>query len=221
MELKKHWPAITVGVAAVALGVYLYVSNRQKEHATLQDIEAAISAIDAKTWPSIRRVVDIELVGTKEAQTQLNEWLEKVMKEFINKRGALQTNTQGHLSEEDFLRIYEIIESTTRVHLYVLRKENEEKRSSLFQKAFFDEVTDAARKEARSQYVDALLQAIETECDQYRPSQDQVLKIAKVNQTIWEASMEEYLPVGDEFINKAFKVCLSSPFTFAGNQSKE
>ena len=55
----------------------------------------------------------------------------------------------------------------------------------------------------------------------YRPSQEEVLSVVKVNSTIWDASMEAYLPSGDQFISKAFKICLSSPFAFDAINKEE
>ena len=67
MDLKKDWPKIALGVTAVALGVYAYTQLRKKEGANVRDIEAALSAIDGKTWPAIRRVVDFS-ASVKEQQ---------------------------------------------------------------------------------------------------------------------------------------------------------
>jgi hypothetical protein len=119
------------------------------------------------------------------------------------------------------MHIYDYIESVTRVHLLELRKENEANRAKLFKKAFVDEGDAATKKIARGDYVEALLYAIEKECESYRPAQDEVLSTLKVNSRIWDASMEEILPSGEPFISRAFKISLSSPFAFEGMNKEE
>jgi hypothetical protein len=62
---------------------------------------------------------------------------------------------------------------------------------------------------------------IDHECDLYGPVLETVLQLAKVNQAIWEASMDTYLPKGEEFVRKSTLLALSSPFTYTGNKSKQ
>jgi hypothetical protein len=47
-----------------------------------------------------------------------------------------------------------------------------------------------------------------------------VLKKVKINEQIWNSSMEQYLPPGEQYIKKALRFSLSSPFTFEGSQTE-
>ena len=51
--------------------------------------------------------------------------------------------------------------------------------------------------------------------------QDTILKKVKINEQIWNSSMEQYLPPGEQYIKKALRFSLSSPFTFEGPQSSD
>jgi len=50
--------------------------------------------------------------------------------------------------------------------------------------------------------------------------QDQILKKVKINENIWNSSMEVYLPSGEPYIRKAIRFSMSSPFVYSGNKSK-
>ena len=50
--------------------------------------------------------------------------------------------------------------------------------------------------------------------------QDQILKKVKINENIWNSSMEVYLPNGELYIRKAIKFSMSSPYVYTGNKSK-
>ena len=56
--VKKHWPKITVGVVAVALGAYLVLRNRQSKVAVVADISEQQAILDGKVWPKPRRIID-------------------------------------------------------------------------------------------------------------------------------------------------------------------
>ena len=92
-----------------------------------------------------------------QAKAQLKKWMNQVLKVYVEGRGAVQTTKEGHLSEEDFLHIYDYIESVTRVHLLALRKENEAKRAELFKKAFVDDGDATTKKSARGDYIEMLI----------------------------------------------------------------
>jgi len=43
----------------------------------------------------------------------------------------------------------------------------------------------------------------------------------KVNENIWNSSMDEYLPGGQEHILNSMKYSLSSPFTYHGSMTED
>lgn len=50
--------------------------------------------------------------------------------------------------------------------------------------------------------------------------QDQILKKVKINENIWNSSMEVYLPSGEPYIRKAIRFSMSSPYKYNGNKSE-
>lgn len=58
---------------------------------------------------------------------------------------------------------------------------------------------------------------MDLEMNIYKETQDFVFKIVKINEQVWHSSMDAYLPPGEQFIKKAIKLCLASPFTFNGH----
>ena len=60
---------------------------------------------------------------------------------------------------------------------------------------------------------------MEKEIDLYIKVRDEVLKLVKINEQIWNSSMDVYLPSGELYIIKALKFSLSSPFTYSGKKS--
>ena len=48
-----------------------------------------------------------------------------------------------------------------------------------------------------------------------------MLKIIKVNEQIWNSSMDVYLPSGETYIKRALLFSLSSPFAYTGSLSEE
>lgn len=89
-------------------------------------------------------------------------------------------------------------------------------RQKLFKESF---VTQAAKnlKESRQQYIQQIWNDINQEIEKYKDVQDSTLKKVKINEQIWNASMDQYLPSGEEYIRKALRFSLSSPFTFNGS----
>ena len=56
--VKRHWPKITAGVVALALGVYIYSRSRQNKVAALVDLNQQQACCDGKVWPQPRRIID-------------------------------------------------------------------------------------------------------------------------------------------------------------------
>ena len=115
-----------------------------------------------------------------------------------------------------------LIESVSRIELLKLREENEKMRKEIFQQSFvkskMSSDPDAVYK-CRKNYIDMIYLNITDEIALYKEAQDMVLKVVKINDKIWNLSMEEYLPSGEQYIKKALKFSLQSPFTFDGRQS--
>lgn len=55
----------------------------------------------------------------------------------------------------------------------------------------------------------------------YKDVQDKILAKVKINEAIWNQSMEQYLPEGEQYITKALRFSMSSPFTYSGSKSPE
>lgn len=46
-----------------------------------------------------------------------------------------------------------------------------------------------------------------------------ILKKVKIQELIWNSSMEIYLPSGEPYIRKAIRFSMSSPYVYTGDQS--
>jgi hypothetical protein len=57
----------------------------------------------------------------------------------LDENGSFKCDNNNNLKEEDFLRIYDLIESVGRFELMVLRQANETSRKQLFEQAFSDQ----------------------------------------------------------------------------------
>ena len=94
--------------------------------------------------------------------------------------------------ETDFMNLYDLIESISRVKLRYLRQQNEIRRSGLF--TFKNQKDTETLKQETEMYLEQLLEDIENECEVYKPIQMQTLAMANVSLEVWEASMDLYLP---------------------------
>jgi len=139
----------------------------------------------------------------------------------MKKHGSFKVDGNQNLNELDFTQTYELIESVSRLELFVLRKDNEKKRHSLFQKSFQEGSDDISKFSARKEYIERVWTDIQQEIDNYKRVYEQILKRVKINDAVWNNSMDAYLPAGEQYIRKALRFSLSSPFTFSGNQSEE
>lgn len=81
----------------------------------------------------------------------LKKWMDESLVAFLNEFGTFKFDDQNNLKEEDFLRIYDLIESVGRFELNQLRDQNEKNRDNMFKKAFIDKTDD---KNAFKMYVD-------------------------------------------------------------------
>jgi len=52
----------------------------------------------------------------------LKKWMDETLAEYINKFGSFKFDDKNNLNEEDFLRIYDLIESIGRFELNQLRE---------------------------------------------------------------------------------------------------
>lgn len=139
----------------------------------------------------------------------------------MKKHGSFKVDGKSNLNEIDFTQTYELIESVSRLELFELRKNNEKKRHSLFQKSFSEGAgSDEERLEARQKYIESVWADIQQEIDNYKRVYEQILKRVKINDNVWNNSMDAYLPAGEQYIRKALRFSLSSPFTFSGKQSE-
>ena len=56
--------------------------------------------------------------------------------DYLNQYGTFKFDEKKNLNEEDFLRIYDLIESVGRYKLNQVRDKNEKNRGAMFAKAF-------------------------------------------------------------------------------------
>jgi len=128
----------------------------------------------------------------------------------------------NRLQEDDWSNIYDLIECYSRVFLKEARKDNEVMRSKLFTEAFFSSgKSEADLKKAFKSYIDMVFDHVAHECQLYQESQSEVLKAMKVHSDIWNGSLEDYLPAGEQYIRKALKFSMQSPFTFTLNMTEK
>lgn len=62
---------------------------------------------------------------------------------------------------------------------------------------------------------------IDREIILYQKVQDLILKRVKINENIWNSSMEVYLPPGESYISKAIRFSMSSPYSYNQGKSKQ
>ena len=75
--------------------------------------------------------------------------------------------------------------------------------------------------EARREYTQFIQNSLQEEIELYKSAQDKVLKKMKVNENIWNQSMDAYLSIGNDYIINALKFTQSSPFTFHGTKTDD
>jgi formiminotetrahydrofolate cyclodeaminase len=95
-----------------------------------------------------------------------------------------------------------------------IRDRNELKRGIAFASAFIDLPSGSDLKEARKKYCSQVATSIQEEIEHYKKAQDKVLKLMKINENIWNQSMDAYLSEGKDYLYNALKYSQSSPFTF-------
>lgn len=144
-----------------------------------------------------------------------------MLAKFIEMHGPFKVDEQDNLVEDDFLQIYDLIESMTRFELLKLRTKRERSRNKLFIEAFYnDELRPEQKRAARMAYVVQLQDDISHEIELYEKVKNQILKEIKVNERFWNSSIEEFLPAGQKFVERFLHLSMSSPFTFSELKSE-
>ncbi len=150
----------------------------------------------------------------------MTKWLEAVLGTFVQKRGSFKVNTGNHLEKQDFFEIYDLIETHSRFELNALRSQNEAARKDIVKKAFFSSgLSGEELAKARKEYIKAIQDSLMNEIELYKKTQEGMLKRVKVNENIWNSSMDEYLPGGQDYILNAIRYSLSSPFAYMGEHA--
>lgn len=103
------------------------------------------------------------------------------------------------------MNIYNLIEANARFELHELRTSNEVARMDLFRRSFLAKIPNDEVHKARTEYIKQLQDHIQTEIEKYKNVQDDMLKIVKINEQVWNSSMDAYLPSGEQYIRKALK----------------
>lgn len=76
----------------------------------------------------------------------------------------------------------------------------------LFHKSFQDaKLSNDQVLAARKAYIEIIYNHMQAEINLYRGVQEDVLKLVKINEQIWNQSMDIYLPSGAQYISKALK----------------
>lgn len=143
------------------------------------------------------------------------KWLDSSLTKFLEDYGSFKFDDNNNLTEEDFLRIYDLIECVGRFELMQLREKNELSRQKMFADGFKKQDGQGDPK-AQKSYVDKIFDDIKKEIELYQEVQDQILKKVKINEQIWNSSMEVYLPSGEQYIRKAIRFSMSSPYIYTG-----
>ena len=131
-SVKKNWPQIAVGVAAIAISLYILQRNSKKNMASML---IDYDQIKGNEWPQPRRIIDCRDKMIKQ-KLCLDKWMDSALKNYVSKNGTFVVDQENNLKEEDFFRIYDLIESVGKYELQNLRKKNEGARRELFQKSF-------------------------------------------------------------------------------------
>ena len=63
---------------------------------------------------------------------QLEAWLKNGLQKYIEVKGNFKVGTDNNLNEQDFIDIYDLIESVGRFELQTLRAKNETNRKQMF-----------------------------------------------------------------------------------------
>jgi hypothetical protein len=219
-QVNKHWKPLAAGVTAVAMAglVYYYLVKETSVHQMIEDVEETSKAVSADTWPNMHRIIDPEL-SKVDQDAQFNLWVGKVFSKYIEKHGSFKTDKEGRLQFDDFMNVYALVEIKARLDMSDSRNSDMERKIPLFKNAFYTEQSGEEATESKEKYVDLLIQLIDHECALYGPVLNEVLSMAKVNQTVWEFSVDKHLSVGKEYAIRASNLCVNSPFAYIGNKS--
>lgn len=76
---------------------------------------------DGKVWPVPRQVIT-DTKPESEQRAELKKWLDEQLSQYIEDFGTFKFDKSGNLMEQDFLRIYDLIESVGRFELKELRE---------------------------------------------------------------------------------------------------
>ena len=169
-KFKDHWPKIAA-VSAVAIALGLIVYSRQ---APLKEKVVVMKGKDGKVWPIPRQIINMN--DNSEVQKKdLDNWLENNLKGFFKEFGPFKCDEHKNLNEEDFQRVYDLIESVGRHELQKLRENNEATRSKIFKAAFVDKDDKNAKKNF-SQYILKVQDDMDKEISFYSNVQESILQ---------------------------------------------
>ena len=92
--------------------------------------------------------------------------MDEALADFLTQYGSFKFDDKNNLNEEDFLRIYDLIESVGRFELSQLRENNEKNRAAMFNSAFLPSPVD--NQQAYKNYIDQVFSDIEQEIGLYQ-----------------------------------------------------
>lgn len=141
--------------------------------------------------------------------------MKDIFEAYVSLHGSFQTTENGLLKFDEFIEIYNLIESITKIEIRELRAKHEIERTKLFEASFINVQTGKMEE-----YIDTINQQIEEECDQFEPTLNRVLAAIGITDTIWQHSMDNLL-VDDDLIEYCHPVALASPFVYKGDKTKE
>ena len=82
-------------------------------------------------WPECRAFLNMNDSSEKQMQA-IEEWLKTKLAAHITHRGSFKTSKDNHLTEEDFIKVYDLIECYTNAKLFTSIKEADAQRKPLF-----------------------------------------------------------------------------------------
>lgn len=134
--IKKNLPAI--GMAVIATGLVVYGIKKYNESSQVEKVEQPkkpeVEVKAKKEEPPKQEPLGLLKINLDLSQAmkvkELNEWLKRYIAEDLLKAGSLKAE-DGFLERDPFIKIFNLIELASKVHLSPLRNNQEVERASL------------------------------------------------------------------------------------------
>lgn len=181
--IKKNLAHIVIGVAATSLVLYLLLRKSESPEKTDEPGNQFRDIIDQRALQHIREM-------------QGKEWMIKYVNEHLT--GKLRTE-KGVLNRQDFNHILKVIETYVKALLYDLRNKHQ------------DERVEMLRNKDIENYIKTVVTQLDIEAEYFGRAQGEVKQVAKVNDTAFYASHNEYSN-DKQSLRDTIEFSLTSPF---------